>query len=45
MTTKDQILARMYVVLTLLSLLPVLVVLQVVGIHLTEGSELPTRRS
>lgn len=30
----------MYVVLTLLSLLPVLVVLQVVGIHLTEGSEL-----
>ena len=40
MDPKDQILARMYVVLTLLSLVPLLVVGQVLLIHLTEGSEL-----
>ena len=40
MEPKDQILARMYVVLTLLSLVPLLVVLQTLRIHLAEGSEL-----
>ncbi|MEX1055182.1 MAG: penicillin-binding protein, partial [Rhodothermales bacterium] len=40
MEPKDQILARMYVVLTLLSLVPLLVILQTLRIHLAEGSEL-----
>ncbi len=40
MGPKDQILARMYVVLTLLSLLPLMVAGQVVWIHLGEGTEL-----
>lgn len=43
MGPKDQILARMYVVLTLLSLLPLLVAGQVVWIHLSEGAELRTQ--
>jgi cell division protein FtsI (penicillin-binding protein 3) len=37
---KDQILARMYAVLTLLSLLPLLVAGQVVRLYLVEGGEL-----
>ncbi len=40
MEPKDQILARMYVVLTLLSIIPVLVVFQVLRIHLSDGEEL-----
>lgn len=37
---KDQILARMYVVLTLLSLVPLLIAGQVLRIYLTEGAAL-----
>lgn len=37
---KDQILARMYVVLTLFSILPALVAFRVVSIHLKDGKEL-----
>lgn len=40
MEPKDQILARMYVVLTLLSLAPLMIAMQVVRIHLTQGDEL-----
>ena len=40
MEPKDQILARMYVVLTLLSLVPLMIAMQVVRIHLTQGDEL-----
>ncbi len=40
MEPKDQILARMYVVLTLLSLVPLVIAMQVVRIHLTQGDEL-----
>jgi cell division protein FtsI (penicillin-binding protein 3) len=40
---KDQILARMYSVLTLLCLLPMMVVGQVVWVYLTEGAELQAR--
>lgn len=40
MKPKDSILARMYVVLTLLSLLPLLVVVQMLRIQVTEGREL-----
>jgi cell division protein FtsI (penicillin-binding protein 3) len=40
---KDQILARMYSVLTLLCLLPLMVVGQVVWVYLTEGAELQAR--
>ena len=40
MGLKDQILTRMYVVLTVLSLLPLCIAGQVVWIYLAEGSEL-----
>lgn len=40
MQPKDQILARLYVVLTLLSIIPVLVVFQVLRIHLSDGEAL-----
>lgn len=40
MKPKDSILARMYVVLTLLSLLPLLVAVQIARIHVSEGSDL-----
>lgn len=40
MEPKDQILARMYVVLTLMSLVPVAIAIQVVRIHVTQGDEL-----
>lgn len=40
MEPKDSILARMYVVLTLLSLLPVLIVVQLLRIQVTQGGEL-----
>ena len=40
MEAKDSILVRMYVVLTVLSLLPLLVLGQVFRIHLTEGGDL-----
>ena len=40
MGVKDQILSRMYVVLTFLALVPVLVAVQMVWIHLAEGEEL-----
>lgn len=40
MEAKDSILARMYVVLTLLCLAPVLILVQILRIHLTEGTEL-----
>ncbi|MDX1430460.1 MAG: penicillin-binding protein 2, partial [Rhodothermales bacterium] len=45
MKPKDQILARMYVVLTLLSILPALVVLQVLRIHAYDGAELRKKGS
>lgn len=40
MEAKEAILARMYVVLTLLSLLPLLIVGQILRIHVTEGGDL-----
>ncbi|MBT8399899.1 MAG: penicillin-binding protein, partial [Rhodothermia bacterium] len=45
MKPKDQILARMYVVLTLLSILPALVGLQVLRIHAYDGTELRQKGS
>ena len=39
-TVKDQIVGRLYVVLTLLALAPLLIVGQLVWIHLVEGREL-----
>ncbi len=40
MEPKDSILARMYVVLTLLTLLPLMVVAQLLRIHVAEGGDL-----
>jgi cell division protein FtsI (penicillin-binding protein 3) len=37
---KDQMLARMYVVLTLMSIVPALIVFQVLRIHVADGEEL-----
>ena len=43
MDPKDSILARMYVVLTLLTAAPILIVGQMLRIHLAEGAELRAR--
>ena len=40
MKPRDQIIARMYVVLTLLGILPVMVVWQILGIDIADGPEL-----